>query len=322
MRTRKPGGGNDMVITSSPMNGKMKPIPCILLTLCIFMGCMGDVPPEMNEAEIQDGETVSQETELSEQYPECDFHEDEPPLPAEDMSITVIYDNNEYDPRLETDWGFSCLIRGCEKTILFDTGTDGHRLLRNMEKLDVDPGEIDVIVLSHIHGDHTGGLATVLRKKSSVIVYVLQSFPFTFKEQIREYGAEVIAVSNPVRICPHVYSTGEIGGLIDEQSLVIETDRGLVVITGCAHPGIVLIIERAHDLLQTDLYFVMGGFHLNDTERTRIETIISDFERLGVRYAGPCHCSGNTTRELFENAYGQHYISIGAGTVIYLREME
>ena len=285
------------------------------------MGCVGDSLPEIDETPAQEGEPVSEDHEFP-SPPGYDFHEDETPLPTDSVTISVIYDNNEDDSRLETDWGFSCLIRGCEKTILFDTGTNGFRLLKNMETLGIDPGEIDVIFLSHIHEDHTGGLESILRNKSSVTVYLLESFPFSFKERVRESGAEVVPVSDPVRICPHVYSTGQIGGLIDEQSLIIRTERGLVVITGCAHPGIIQILQKTTDLLQIDLYCVMGGFHLHDAHRSRIETIIADFKRLGVHYAGPCHCSGDTARSLFEDAYGQHYISIGAGTIIYLGEMQ
>jgi 7,8-dihydropterin-6-yl-methyl-4-(beta-D-ribofuranosyl)aminobenzene 5'-phosphate synthase len=299
-------------------NGTLRMIFCILFILSVSAGCMEE--PTLDEAREQDSEPPSSEEPSSSIA--CDFTEDVSPIPASDVSITVVYDNNGYDSRLQSDWGFSCLIRGCEKTILFDTGTHGSLLLKNMEKMQVTPEEIDVVVLSHIHQDHTGGLETVLRKKSDLTVFVLQSFPFAFKEQVRATGAEVIAVEDPVRICAHVYSTGEIGGYIEEQSLIMHTDRGLVVITGCAHPGVVRIVEQAHHLIPSDLFLVMGGFHLHGTVQFRIEEIIADFKTLGVEYAGPCHCSGDTARSLFEVAYGQYYISIGVGKVIYLGELE
>jgi 7,8-dihydropterin-6-yl-methyl-4-(beta-D-ribofuranosyl)aminobenzene 5'-phosphate synthase len=78
------------------------------------------------------------------------------------ISITIVYDNNPYKKGLETAWGFSCIVRGTEKTILFDTGGDGSLLIRNMKALGIDPKEIDLIFLSHIHRDHVGGLWNVI----------------------------------------------------------------------------------------------------------------------------------------------------------------
>lgn len=243
-------------------------------------------------------------------------------IPAEDLTITVIYDNNPYDPNLDIGWGFSCLIEGAEKTILFDTGRDGTLLLKNMEKLGIDSGEVDVIILSHIHGDHTDGLPAVLRKNSDVTVYVLQSFPYQFKETVRGYGAEVVEVSEPIKICENAYSTGEMGPRIKEQSLAIRTDKGLIVITGCAHPGISRIVRKVKYLFKDDILFVMGGFHLADKNRSELEVIISDFRELGVLYVAPCHCSGSLAQELFKQEYDQNYIEIGVGKVIYVKDLE
>ena len=87
---------------------------------------------------------------------------------AEDLTITIVYDNNPYNEELETRWGFSCLIEGLEKTILFDVGGEGSVLLKNMEKLKIDPKKVNVIVLSHIHYDHIGGLSDFLKKNPLV----------------------------------------------------------------------------------------------------------------------------------------------------------
>jgi len=84
------------------------------------------------------------------------------------LSITVSYDNNPYNKRLTTAWGFSCVIKGTEKIILFDTGGDGSILVTNLEELDINPREIDLVVLSHIHGDHVGGLPSFLEKNPEV----------------------------------------------------------------------------------------------------------------------------------------------------------
>jgi len=239
-----------------------------------------------------------------------------------DLTITVVYDNNPYRQGLETAWGFSCLITGTEKTILFDTGGEGSILLNNMEKLAIEPNDIDIIVLSHIHGDHTGGLRSFLEKNHDITVYLPKSFPKKFKDNIQPYGAKVIEVERSVEICENVYSTGQLGRLIKEHALIIRTEAGLIVITGCAHPGIVKIVDTAKSLQKDNILFVMGGFHLEWTTAGKIEKIISAFKQLDVRYVGPCHCSGERARSLFEKHFGKNYINIGAGKVITTADLQ
>ncbi len=196
----------------------------------------------------------------------------------QDISITVVYDNNPYKQGLETGWGFSCFITGPEKSILFDTGGDGSLLLSNMEKSAVDPDRIDIVVLSHIHGDHTGGLGSFLEKNPNVTVYLPESFPTKFKDNVRAHGAKMVEVEQPLKICENVYSAGQLGKWIKEQSLIVRTDKGLILITGCAHPGIVNIVNAAKDLVKDDILLVMGGFHLEWASRGKIEKIISAFK--------------------------------------------
>jgi 7,8-dihydropterin-6-yl-methyl-4-(beta-D-ribofuranosyl)aminobenzene 5'-phosphate synthase len=239
-----------------------------------------------------------------------------------EVSITVLYDNNPYQKGLETGWGFSCVIRGTEKTILFDTGGDGSILLRNMQKLGISPLEIDLVVISHIHGDHVGGLYGFLEENPEVIVYIPESFPEGFKEAIKDFGAKLVEISGPARICEHVYSTGLLGTYIKEESLVIDTDKGAIIITGCAHPGVVRIVDKVRELFPDDVRLVMGGFHLLDETRNRLEKIISRLKALGVRYVGPCHCSGDLARELFHMEYRQNYINVGVGKVIAIKDLE
>ncbi len=173
---------------------------------------------------------------------------DEPDI-ADTVSITIVYDNFLYNPGLQKGWGFSCVVKGTEKTILFDTEEDGTVLLSNMDVLGIHPKDIDVVVLSRIHRDHTGGLFTFLKENNDVTLYVLQSFPGSFKQKAVQYGATAVEVSTPVNICQAVYSTGEMGS-VKEQSLLIKTKNGVIVITGCAHPGVVNIIKRQKQCVQ------------------------------------------------------------------------
>ncbi len=238
-----------------------------------------------------------------------------------DLTVTVVYDNNPYKEGLETAWGFSCLITGSEKTILFDTGADGSSLLGNMEKLAIEPDSIDTVVLSHIHGDHTGGLHSFLEKNREVTVYLPKSFPKRFKDNAASCGAKIVEVEQSLKVCENVYSTGLLGGWIKEQSLIIRTNKGLIIITACAHPGIVKIINTAKDLLKDDTLLVMGGFHLEWASKAKTEKIISAFRQLGLRYVGPCHGSGDKAKSLFEKHFGKNYINIGAGKVITIGDL-
>ena len=197
------------------------------------------------------------------------------------LTITVMYDNNPYQGGLATAWGFSCLIQGTENTILFDTGGDGSIVLANMEKLGCDPKEIELIVLSHMHWDHIGGVYHFLNKNQQVTLYLPTSFSAHFKDDVKRYGANVVDIREAVRICDQVYSSGELGGKIQEQSLFIQTDKGLIVITGCAHPGIVNIVQKAKELLKDEVLFVMGGFHVGGESEAAIEHVVSDSQ--GVR---------------------------------------
>ena len=237
-------------------------------------------------------------------------------IPLKNLKITVVYDNYLYKEGLKTGWGFSCVIEGAGKTILFDTGGDAPTLLYNMEKLGIHPENIDTIVLSHIHGDHVGGLFGFLRENSNVTVHLLKSFDKRFKEDVRSLGAKVVEIHEPAEICKGIYTIGEMGFWIKEQSLIVNTDKGLIVITGCAHPGIVNIVAKAKELLDKNVLLVMGGFHLMGKSRNEIGKIIDDFRKLGVRYVGASHCSGDTAREMFKNEYGKYFINVGVGRVI------
>jgi 7,8-dihydropterin-6-yl-methyl-4-(beta-D-ribofuranosyl)aminobenzene 5'-phosphate synthase len=236
-------------------------------------------------------------------------------VPLADLTLAVVYDNNPYNESVISEWGFSCLIKGCENSILFDTGSNGAVLRKNMETMGFSMEDIDIVVISHDHRDHTGGLLALLKEKRTVTLYIPQSFPFPFIDHVTEYGAEVISVSDPVKICKNVYSTGEMGSHIREQSLVIQTDSGLVIITGCAHPGIKRIVQSAQKLYGERVFFIMGGFHLS-ADRTELIRVATTFKKMGIGYVGPCHCSGNTARTVLEAEFGTGYIEVGAGKII------
>ncbi|MCK4790708.1 MAG: MBL fold metallo-hydrolase, partial [Desulfobacteraceae bacterium] len=161
-----------------------------------------------------------QETEPEEEEPGA--------FPVEgQVTISVVYDNYRVNSNLSTGWGFGCVIRTPTEVILFDTGGDSSILLSNMEKMDIDPEEIDTVVISHIHGDHVGGLDGFLDRNANVTVYIPASFPASWRDKIESYGAEYRDVIGPTQISNQVYTTGEMGTRIEEQSLVVDTEEGL-----------------------------------------------------------------------------------------------
>jgi len=237
--------------------------------------------------------------------------------------MTILYDNNPFDPRLKTAWGFSFLIQGLEKTLLFDTGGDPYTLLENMRHLGLDASQVDVMVLSHIHGDHTGGLGGLLEKKARVAVYVPGSFPENFKKAVRSFGARVEEVFEPREILSGAYTTGELGDGIREQALALKTAEGLVVVTGCAHPGIVNMVRKAREVTGEDrVHLVAGGFHLGGEHPSRIEAIAEELRLLSVRQVAPCHCSGDVARRVFRKKFGPDYLESGVGKKMVLPALD
>ncbi len=238
---------------------------------------------------------------------------------ASEVNIITVYDNYLWTEGLTTNWGFGALIEINGTTILFDTGGNGSILLDNIDKLGLKPQGVDAVALSHYHGDHTGGLFSFLEKWGAKKLYLPRSFPAAFKEKAGKYG-ELVEVGDYAKICDRVYTTGELGTSIIEQSLIIETSKGIILITGCAHPGIVDIIKRAKELTRQEVYLVLGGFHLGGKSAQQLENIISAFRSMGVKMVSPTHCTGDQAIEKFSQAYGENFIRNGVGKKIVITE--
>jgi len=221
------------------------------------------------------------------------------------MRITIVYDNTVFQKGLRADWGFSALVE-IKNTpnpvpeqvrygvkILFDTGANGKILLFNMEKLGIDPTSIDEVFISHAHADHTRGLPEFLEVNKRAKIYIPPSF-----QGIK--GRETIIVKGPTKIHENVFSTGELDGI--EQSVGVETGKGIVLIVGCSHPKMSHILSMAAKFGK--VYGIIGGLHG-----------FSEFELFkDLKLICPTHCTQHKTE--LKKLYPQKYIEGGAGKII------
>lgn len=190
------------------------------------------------------------------------------------MKCTVVYDN-EKGGGLESGWGFSAYIEAHGKKILFDTGDSGAALLGNMKKLSIDPRGLDIVFISHAHADHAGGLENVLRLQSGLKLYLPPSAS-SIGAAVRGM-AQVVYSDGPAEISKGIWTTGELANI--EQSLVVSTAKGNVVLCGCSHPGLENILDKARAF--GPVYGAIGGFHG-----------FAGYDALkGLRLVVPCHCT-------------------------------
>ena len=217
------------------------------------------------------------------------------------MKFTIVYDNELYrkDVGLQSDWGFACLIETKYDTILFDTGANGEILLDNMKKLKINPYSIKKIAISHDHGDHTGGLKTLVSCVNNVDLYQLgYKIP---NEKMRLANAE-----NPKEISKNIWTTGRVKGLVDEQSLVLKGEIGWFVLTGYSHPGVKKILQRAEQIAYSNIVGIVGGFHgFNNF------SVIEDLD-----YICPCHCTAH--KQDLKRAFPNTTSDCGVGKIIDL----
>jgi 7,8-dihydropterin-6-yl-methyl-4-(beta-D-ribofuranosyl)aminobenzene 5'-phosphate synthase len=215
------------------------------------------------------------------------------------MRATVLYDNSARQD-YAADWGFACLLED-EETVLLDTGDSPDLLAANMDTAGVDPRDITKVVLSHDHHDHTGGLPYVVSRNPDVRVILLPSFGPSARSVASRPGV-VCEVTGPQELAPGLHSTGPVPNRTDEQAVWFEAAGGLVMVTGCAHPGLDTLLAR----LPADrhVHAVLGGFH--------------GFDRLdaleGIDVIAPCHCTKQ--KEQIAARFPNAFRATAAGDVI------
>jgi len=128
-------------------------------------------------------------------------------------------------------------------------------------------------------------------------------------------------VAGPLSLCPGLCTLGRLGVDIPEQSLAVHTPEGLVLLTGCAHPGVENIVANARTLTGGDVLLVAGGFHLRSASPTEIDAVVAALVNLGVRHVAPSHCTGDGARQVFATTFGDRYHPSGVGTVLNLADL-
>jgi 7,8-dihydropterin-6-yl-methyl-4-(beta-D-ribofuranosyl)aminobenzene 5'-phosphate synthase len=236
------------------------------------------------------------------------------------MYIKILYDDKAKRGLL-SGRGFSCLIDG---KILFDAGGDPDTLLENMGRLMVSIPDLEAVVISHDHWDHTGGLWEILKRKKGLKVYACMAFSDDFKKCVKELGGKLVFVEKPTEIKDNIYVTGAIEGkykdkAIYEQALVVKSEKGISLINGCSHAGVVNVIKSIRQKMDIDkLYMVLGGFHLNGADREFISDTIADLESMGVEKVGPTHCTGDKAARMFSGKFHENFVPVKAGHIIQL----
>jgi len=258
-----------------------------------------------------------------------------------DVNVKVLVDDVRPKAGLDSEHGLSLWIEYKEKRILFDTG-QSDILLQNAKKIGVDLTRTDVIILSHGHYDHTGGLCAVLKVVPDAVIYAHPAAvepKYSCKEgKVRPIGMSALtrqAINNhkivwtekPFNLCEGITLTGQIprkssfedvGGaffidkncrkpdnLLDDQALFIESSKGLVVVLGCAHSGIVNTLDYISRLThQSKIYAIIGGMHLVDASDDRIRHTIEALKRYDIEKIVPLHCTGTRATEFLFAAFG------------------
>ena len=244
-------------------------------------------------------------------------------MASSEIVFTVLYDNVATREGLKPAHGFSCLIDHPHGTILFDTGGDTQILLENMAALGKDPAAVDTIVISHPHWDHAGGLFGFLHAVNTsprVVLPLEKPENGEFIGHTELLGGKVVLAVEPTEIAPGIRTTGRLDAPTGEKDrrehgLVFDTAEGPVVLTGCAHPGIENITQRAVELCPGEPALVMGGFHLRDAKDPEVAGVIGTLRKLGVRRLGTSHCTGRQVTA-FRNEWGGEFVEFGAGSVV------
>lgn len=239
---------------------------------------------------------------------------------AKSVTVTTIVDNNVLKKGLTSSWGLSLHVEisanDKKHSVLMDTSGSFQTFYANASKLGLSLSTIEAVLISHWHRDHCGALSQVLSLlKPQIPVYVPSEDSFGIVE-IRRAGGISVVCHKPDEFLEGVMSIGEVHDGLSEHSLLINVkEKGLVVLTGCSHPGLVNVLKHAQRVSEIEtVYAVIGGFHISGlSEGIRIGEFLRG---LDVRLVSPCHCTSNDARQGIAEVMGDACVENGSGKII------
>ena len=273
------------------------------------------------------------------------------------LEITILSENTVGGTQgLIGEWGLSMLVEAAGRKILFDTGGRGS-LVPNASALGLDLKLVDALVLSHGHYDHTGGMQSFLRLRGKTQIYAHSKIfaghysspeqpryigvPYT-REELESLGAEFILLDEPREIYPGVWVSGEIPRVTDfekveerlfclegnkkiipdpfqdDMSLFCVIHNSLVIVLGCAHAGLVNIVEHARNVTGINkVYGIIGGTHLGPASDIQQEATIAFLQSLDLQFLAANHCTGLPMITRLANIFGSrfHFAPTGASFI-------
>jgi len=234
------------------------------------------------------------------------------------MKLKVIFDKERIDDKFQSGWGIAYLL----EDTLFDTGEKIDYLINNIKAFNVSLDSINKVVISHNHWDHRSGLWELLKLKKDLKIYGCADFLQEFKGELDV--SNFTEVTNFLQLSKDIYTTGPFKTLykaspILEQALVVKTKKGISIISACSHMSLIELINRAKFLFPEDkINFLIGGFHLIETDSRLIEYITGEVRKMGVLNVAAGHCSGYEAVKLFKELYGKNFTEIKTGMILEL----